>query len=284
MSNSEDQAPTPAVELSMRVAASAGTVWRMIATASGFSEWMEGRVSFEPRAGSGFRAEFAAFGIVLGGEIVELDPGARRLALTWGIESGPDAQVFPAGSSLVEFRVRPDGPACRIELRHTGLRSAEAAALQESGWRFQLGKLDLKANRADLAAGLDRTLPEWIAAWNERDPEMRMAALKRCCRDDVAFRDEWAALSGTAPLSAHIGSCHQYMPGYTLEHTGDVRICRGEALVGWRASGPGGEPTEGFNHLRADPDGTIRRVTGFRTARSNPPPDSSPRPSAERRS
>ncbi len=263
MTNSEGQTPAAAVELSTRIAASVNTVWGMIATAAGFSEWMEGDVTFEPRAGSPFRAEFPAFGIVLGGRIVEVDPAAGRLAVTWGIESGPDADVFPAGSSLVEIQVRPDGPACRIELRHTGLRSAEAAAQQEGGWRFQLSKLDLKANRAALAAGLDRTLPEWIAAWNERDAEARMAALGRCCHDDVAFRDEWAALSGTAMLGMHIGNCHHYMPGYTLEHTGDVRICRGEALVGWRATGPGGQPMEGFNHIRADPDGRIRRVTGF---------------------
>ena len=92
-----------------------------------------------------------------------------------------------------------------------------------------------------------------------------MAALRRCCADDVAFRDDWTGLGGIDLLSAHIANCHRYMPGYTLEHTGDIRVCRGEALVGWRADGPGG-PTEGFNHIRADPDGTIRRVTGFQRA------------------
>ena len=171
--------------------------------------------------------------------------------------------MFPAGSSLVEFQLRPDGPACRIELRHTGLRSPEAAAQQEGGWRFQLSKLDLKANRADLAAGLDRTLPEWITAWNEQDTEARLAALERCCHEDITFRDEWTSLSGTGMLALHIGNCHHYMPGYTLEHTGDIRICRGEALAGWRATGPAGQPTKGFNHIRADPDGRIHRVTGF---------------------
>lgn len=263
MTNSEDQGRAPAVDLSTPIAASVNTVWGILTTATGFSEWMEGKVTFEPRAGSTFRAEFPAYQIVLGGKIVEVDPGARRLALTWGIESGPDADVFPAGSSLLELQLRPDGPACRIELRHTGLRSPEAAAQQEGGWRFQLSKLDLKANRADLAAGLDHTLPEWIAAWNEQDAEARLAALERCCREDVTFRDEWTALSGTGMLGLHIGNCHHYMPGYTLEHTGDIRICRGEALVGWRATGPSGQPTKGFNHIQADPDGRIHRVTGF---------------------
>ena len=160
MTNQEDRGQAPAVELSAEIAASVDTVWGMLTTATGFSEWMEGNITFEARAGSPFRAEFPAYHIVLGGKIVEVDPGARRLSLSWGIESGPDADVFPAGSSLVELQVRPDGPACRVELRHTGLRSAEAAAQQEGGWRFQLSKLDLKANRADLAAGLDRTLPD----------------------------------------------------------------------------------------------------------------------------
>lgn len=252
-----------AVELSVEISASAETVWGIFTSAKGFSNWWEGNVTFEPRAGSPFRAEFPAYGIVLGGKIVEVDPGARRVTLTWGVESGPDADVFPAGSSLVELQARPDGAACRVELRHTGLRSPEAAVQQEGGWRFQFSKLDLKANRADLAAGLARTLPQWLAAWNERDPDARLAALARCCHEDIVFRDEWTALSGTAALNMHIGNCHHYMPGYTLEHTGDIRICRGEALVGWRATGPGGQPMEGFNHIQPDGDGRIRRVTGF---------------------
>jgi len=33
-------------------------------------------------------------------------PDARHLGLTWGDESGPQAEAFPAACSLVEFRVR----------------------------------------------------------------------------------------------------------------------------------------------------------------------------------
>ena len=250
------------VELSVEIAASPETVWSILTDPRGFSAWMEGEVTFEARVGSPFRAAFPHYQIVLAGEIVALDPEARRLGVTWGIESGPKAEEYPAGSSLVEFHVRPEGAGSRVNLRHTGLSSAQAAREQEGGWRFQLSKLDLKANRIDLAAGLERTLPAWAAAWNETDAEARVTLLRQCCRDDVAFRDEWTALSGLELLSMHIGNCHMYMPGYSLEHTGDVRICRGEALVGWRTTGPGG-PVEGFNCIRADPDGTIRRVTGF---------------------
>lgn len=249
------------VELSFPIAASADTVWKILTDPARFSAWMQGEVTFEARPGSPFRAAFPDFGIVMAGEIRAVDADARRFALTWGAESGPQAKEYPAGSSLLSFEVHAEGAGSRVEIRHTGLPSARARD-QEGGWRFQLSRLDLTANRIDLTAGLDRTLPEWIAAWNEQDEGTRMTALRRCCADDITFRDDWTGLSGIGLLSMHIANCHRYMPGYTLEHTGDVRVCRGEALVGWRATGPGG-PSGGFNHIRADPDGTIRRVTGF---------------------
>lgn len=252
----------PGVEISHPIAASPGTVWDILTDPARFSAWMQGEVTFEARPGSPFRAAFPDFGIVMAGEIRSIDPDARRLDLTWGVESGPQAGEYPAGSSLLSLRVGAEGTGSRLELRHTGLPSVGAAREQEGGWRFQLSRLDLTANRADLAAGLERTLPEWVAAWNEQDEEKRTAALRRCCADDIAFRDDWTGLTGIGLLGMHIANCHRYMPGYALEHTGDVRICRGEALVGWRTTGPGG-PGEGFNHIQADPDGTIRRVTGF---------------------
>lgn len=253
---------TPKVELSFPIAASADTVWTILTDPARFSAWMQGEVAFEARPGSPFSAAFPNFGIVMGGEIRTVEPDVRCFELTWGAESGPQAEEYPAGSSLLSLTVHPEGAGCRLQLRHTGLPSASAAREQEGGWHFQLSRLDLTANRIDLAAGLERTLPDWIAAWNEQDEATRMAALHRCCTDDIIFRDDWTGLSGIGLLGMHIANCHRYMPGYTLEHTGDVRICRGEALVGWRSTGPGG-PTEGFNHIQADPDGTIRRVTGF---------------------
>lgn len=264
-SRSHGATPAPSTEVSREIAASPATLWSIVTDQARFSAWMEGDIAFEPRPDSPFRAEFPNHHIVIGGEIRSVDPDARRLELTWGIESGPQADDYPAGSSLVEIRVQPEGTGSRVDLRHTGLPSKEAARQQEGGWRFQLSRLDLVANRIDLGAGLERTLPRWVAAWNATDPEERIGILGRICDRNVEFRDDWTAIRGVDPLNAHIGNCHRYMPGYSLEHTGDIRICRGEALAGWRATGPGGKPMEGRNHIRAEPDGTIRRVTGFRT-------------------
>lgn len=250
------------VELSIDIEASADTVWTMLTTSEGFSALMQGQVTLEARAGSPFRAEFAAFGTVISGDIVSFDADARRMALTWGSELGPQTADLPAGSSLVEFRVSATGSGCRVDLRHSGFPSAQLAREHDGGWRFHLGKLALHANRTDLAAGLKRTLAGWFAAWNNPDADARLASLRACCAEDVEFQDEWAGARGVERLNLHITNCHRFMPGWRIEPTGDLRICRGEALVGWRSEGPTGS-TEGHNHVRATCNGTILRVAGF---------------------
>ncbi len=250
------------VVLSVRVEASADTAWDILASPERFSAWMGGQASFEREPGSAFRVDFPQHGFVVAGKVTAFDAEARCLVLTWGFESGPHAETVSAGSTQVEFRVRPENDGCRVDLRHDGFASAQVAAEYDGGWRYHLGRLDLVANQADLAAGLKRTLADWFAAWNESDDEARLAALRRCCAEDVEFRDEWAVARGVERLSLHIANCHRFMPGWKIEADDDVRICRGEALVGWRSKGLAGE-VKGFNHVRAAPDGTLRRIAGF---------------------
>lgn len=252
----------PLVDLTREIEASPDTVWAILTTPELFSGWMDGRVHFEPKVGSPFRAEFPNFQTVISGEVLRLDAESRTIELTWGVESGPQADHFPAGSSIVAMSVVPDDRGCRVHLTHAQLPSTAEAMDHEGGWRFHLSKMALVANRTDLAAGLDRTLVDWFAAWNDQDEESRLETLRRCCSTDVEFRDDWTEMSGVELLNLHISNCLRYMPGYSLEPAGDIRICRGEALVGWRTSGPMGTQ-EGTNHICASPDGTILRVTGF---------------------
>ena len=250
------------VELAIDIEASAGTVWHFISTPAGFSAMMQGQVAFETAPGSAFRAEFPAFGTVISGEIVSCDLDGRRMALTWGTELGPQAADFPAASSLVEFQVQGTEAGCQVGLRHSGFPSVRFAHEYDSGWRFHLGRLALNANRTDLERGLKRTLTGWFEAWNNPDADARLTTLRACCAEDVEFQDDWAVARGVERLNLHITNCHRFMPGWKIESTGDPRICRGEAMVGWRSEGPTGA-TEGHNHVRATYDGTILRVAGF---------------------
>lgn len=264
-SQGSDSAP-PEVALSIHIEASADTVWGILSGPEPFSAWMGGQVSFETRVGSPYRARFPQYRLVLAGEVLDFDDLGRRFALSWGIESGPQAETMPAASSRVEFRVNDGQGGAHVEVRHSGFLSARTAREHEDGWRFHLGRLALSANRTDLAAGLARALPAWWAAWNEPDEAARLKSLRACCAPDLEFRDDWAVLRGIERLSLHIANCHRFMPGWRIEPTGDVRVCRGEALVGWRSSAQGQAAQEGFNHVRADYDGTLRRVAGFQAA------------------
>lgn len=254
--------PPPLVDLTREIEASPDTVWAILTTPDLFSKWMDGRVTFEPTAGSPFRAEFPNFQTVISGEIVSVDAEARRIEMTWGVESGPQAPDFPAGSSIVSVAVRAEAHGCSVRLTHSQLPSTAESMDHEAGWRFHLSKMALYANRSDLSEGLARTLPDWYAAWNDPNDESRLETLRRCCSADVEFRDDWTEMSGVELLSQHIANCIRYMPGYTLEPMSEVRVCRGEALAGWRSTAPMGTQ-EGHNHICASADGTILRVTGF---------------------
>lgn len=252
----------PQVELSVEIEARADTVWRILTTPELFGRWMEAEASFEARVGSPFRAAFPRFSTVIAGEIAELDEEARRISFTWGVESGPQAETLPAGSSRVTFRIDDAEGGVRVLLTHEGL-SPQEAPQHEGGWRFHLGRLALAANRRDVAAGLERTLEPWFAAWNEPDAERRAELLEACCDEDVVYRDDWGVASDRGVLSQHIGNTHTFVPDWHVEGEGEPRVCRGEALVGWRGTGHAAEEIEGTYHFRVDRAGRIRRITSF---------------------
>lgn len=261
-SQAPDSRDARTVERSIAIEARPRTVWAILSQPDRFSRWMDGTAAFEGRAGSPFRVDYPNFGVVKAGEIAAFDAESMHMATTWGSEAGPQVETVPAGSTLVEFRIRETADGCEVHLRHSGFASDAPAAEHDAGWRFHLGRLELMANRADLFAGLERTLKRWFEAWNETDPDRCLAALRECCFEDVEFRDEWAVARDVENLALHIANCHRFMPGWQIEATDKPRVCRGEALAGWRSTGPTGT-VEGHNHIRAAHDGRMRRVAGF---------------------
>jgi uncharacterized protein YndB with AHSA1/START domain len=251
------------VDLSRRIDARIDTVWRIVSTPEGFGAWMGGDVRFEPAAGSEFIAEFKQFETVIRGEVLELDEAEHRIALSWGVESGPQAATFPPGSSRVEISLTAEDHGTLARLVHSSLPTVQEAEGHEAGWRFHLSRLSLEANRSDLSRSLGPSIDAWFRAWSETDPEARDALLRECCAEEVEFRDEYAEASGRELLSVHIGRTQQFMPGFSTHASGPAVVCRGEALVPWESTGPDGTTFSGTNHIAARPDGTITRVTGF---------------------
>lgn len=250
-------------EHSVLIAARAETVWAILSDPERFGEWLQGKASFRAEPGSAFEVDFPQFDTVVRGEVLECDADRRRLAVTWGVASGAQAETFPVGSSKLELWLEPEPKGTRAHVRHSALPSETEARNHEAGWRFHFSRLSLFANRADLRASLGPSLDAWFGAWNETDADARGELIARCSAPDVEFRDEYASLSGVELLALHIGNTQHFIPGWRIERAGEPRICRGEALVDWEATGPDEQRFTGTNHVVADPDGTIRRVTSF---------------------
>ena len=249
--------------LTRDVEARPDTVWEILTTAELFGQWMDGQAEFEPHVGSPFKISFLQYEMVISGEVVTCDPGSHHLGLTWGHESGHNADILPPGTTLLEFRLLEIDQGTRVELRHSRLPTEGIEQELSGGWRFHLSRLELKANRKGLRHSVEDTLASWFSAWNDRNDESRVATLHSCCAGNVVFRDDWTTLQGVDLLTLHISNCFRFMPDWEMKPTGDVRICRGELLVGWTSTGHGGAELRGHNHMRVDLDGVIQRAVGF---------------------
>ncbi len=256
------------VRVSTLIRASRGTVFGILSDPGRFSEWIQGEAEFRPEVGSPFRVRFQQFETVVEGEVVEIVPD-RRMVLSWGVAEGGQSAWFPAGSSRVEIDLAEDPEGTRLTLRHSGLPEREVPPHQ-GGWRFHVSRLDLKANRAELRDLLPARLASWCEAWQESDADRRGELLQSCTSEQVEYADEYAQLQGRDALSLHIGNSLQYVPWARLE-TAPPRICRTEAIVGWKLVGDDGAVVEtGSLHCHLDLQGRLTRVTSFWDAQSGP--------------
>jgi uncharacterized protein YndB with AHSA1/START domain len=62
--------------------------------------------------------------------------------------SDPDNPV-PAGSSTIEFELKPEGDGTRLRFVHSGLPSAEAAGSHAHGWDHYFERLEIAARGGD---------------------------------------------------------------------------------------------------------------------------------------
>ena len=173
---------------------------------------------------------------------------------------------MPAGSTRVAFALTPEGGGTRVTVTHTDLPSTEEEQNHAQGWRFHLSRLNLVANRAQLAAELPRTTEDFFRAWDTDDDEERNRLLEASCTDDVEFSDDYASSTGRDVLALHVSNTRKYIPNATIRLNGDITVCRGEALIPWETVGAEGESMfGGIDYVRVAPDGRFSRIVGFWT-------------------
>ena len=159
-----------------------------------------------------------------------------------------------------------------VRLRHSGLPAGEPPLAHLAGWRHALATLAYAGSADQLVPVLGQRVGDWLAAWNEPDPDRRAELLSRCLAEGGRFRDP-TAVDGAGPLADHIGMVQRMAGGARLVGRGAPEPCHGVVRFGWAAVGPGEVVlATGTNVAGTDLDGRFRWLHGFwgpaRTARA----------------
>ncbi|MBZ2195316.1 SRPBCC family protein [Occultella gossypii] len=119
---------------SIEIDAPQSAVFEYLTTAEGMTAWMGQHASLDPRPGGGFAVDIAGYAIR--GEFLTVEP-PERVVVSWGAAGSPD---FPAGSSLVEFRLARTTTGTLVEVTHSGLPEAQVEG-HADGWVHFLARL-----------------------------------------------------------------------------------------------------------------------------------------------
>jgi uncharacterized protein YndB with AHSA1/START domain len=234
------------------------TVFRYFTDAARFAAWWGVGSRIDGRVGGEVHIRYPD-GTTAGGQVLELVPDAR-VVLSYGYDG--EGKPIPRGGSRVTITLADHPEGTRLDLVHE-VHDAATAEEHLGGWRFQLS-LFANVTAAEQHAALAPLCDRFLALWGEPDPERRARELGELCGDGVEFLDGYAALAGRNELLGHIAACRRFMPGVSLQRSGDVRHCQGTAVHDWTARAADGSARgQGTNVVTLAPDGRIARVVGI---------------------
>ena len=103
----------------------------------------------------------------------------------------------------------------------------------------------------------------YIAAWNETDPQRRMALLREHWVDDARYADPIMQGAGLAQIDALIGGVHAQFAGFRFTRLGTPDGHGEHVRFSWSLGPAGAEaPIAGTDVLQMH-EGRIRSVIGF---------------------
>lgn len=123
------------VEASVRIGASAETLFPYFTVADQLMKWMGVSAELDPRPGGVYRVNVTGKNIAVG-EFVEVTPNSR-VVFTWGWE---DSELVAPGTTTVEVSLVEDGGETVVTLRHLDL-VGEQAEMHKQGWEHYLSRL-----------------------------------------------------------------------------------------------------------------------------------------------
>ena len=73
-----------------------------------------------------------------------------------------------------------------------------------------------------MATGVEQVIDQYIAAWNETDPDARRDLIARTWTEDGSYLDPLMSGEGHDGIDAMIGGVQSRFPGYRFRRTGDL--------------------------------------------------------------
>jgi hypothetical protein len=108
------------------------------------------------------------------------------------------------------------------------------------------------------------TIANYIAAWNETDPQRRRSLIARTWAEDAAYVDPMMEGHGHAELDAMIGGVQERFPGLRFRLLGAVDAHHARVRFSWELLPESGEAVaKGTDFAQLADDGRLRAVTGF---------------------
>jgi hypothetical protein len=111
---------------------------------------------------------------------------------------------------------------------------------------------------------MQQLIEQYIACWNERDPDQRQKLIGQVWADDASYVDPLAEVRGAEQIGDVIAAAQAQFPGLSFTLLGPVDAHHNQARFTWGLGPDGSEPVvEGFDVAVTGPDGRIASVLGF---------------------
>ncbi len=125
-------------------------VYTFLTKPAKIAQWIGTQADADPQPGGIVRIVFNGANVVRGTYLV-LEPNAK-VSFTWGYEG--DGHAVPAGSTVVDITLTPDGGGTRVRLVHRNL-AGESRAEHDVSWDRYAARMKIAAEGG--APGPDRS-------------------------------------------------------------------------------------------------------------------------------
>jgi uncharacterized protein YndB with AHSA1/START domain len=115
-------------------------VYAFLTEPAKMTAWIGTEVELDPRPGGVFHL-VPNLVDVIAGEFVEAVPYSK-VSFTWGFEG--EGHAVPAGSTVVDITLEPEGAGTRLRLTHRNL-TGEARDQHDAGWDHYLARIAIAA-------------------------------------------------------------------------------------------------------------------------------------------